>query len=90
MLLYKPVNAVRKILAKHRLINAGLTGIAAFTLVGLLTNDAGVVMAATGLLYLVFPLILLVESERCEGSHPPELQMHPIKISEYRNSGEIL
>lgn len=38
--------------------------------VAFVTNDSGVVMAATGLLYLALPLILVVESARGKKSDP--------------------
>ena len=64
VLSYRPVQAVRAVLSKHRAVNAGFVGILTSTITGLLTNDSGVVLAAIGLLYLAFPLILMVESER--------------------------
>lgn len=63
-LCYRPFDTLRQTLADHCFLNAGFSGILAFAAIGLVTNDAGVVLAATGLLYLVFPLILLVEGKR--------------------------
>jgi len=63
-LAYRPIDVVRRTLSPHPALNAGFIGILAAMCVALLTNDSGVVMAATGLLYLVFPLMLLVENDR--------------------------
>lgn len=64
VLAYRPIGAVRNALSGHTLLNAGFTGILVGMVVAFLTNDSGVVMAATGLLYLAFPLILMVEAAR--------------------------
>ncbi|HEY3417127.1 MAG TPA: hypothetical protein VGM23_09615, partial [Armatimonadota bacterium] len=63
ILLYRPVGVVKRILRKHPLLNAGLLGVTVCMIVGLFTNDSGVAMAATAVLYLVVPLMLLVKEE---------------------------
>ena len=60
---YRPVGMVRFVLRDHPILNAGLLGILLGMTIGFFTNDSGVVMAATGLIYLAFPLMLLVLRE---------------------------
>ncbi|MHB9025734.1 MAG: hypothetical protein ACYC7E_16460 [Armatimonadota bacterium] len=63
-LAYRPINALHRTLSTHPALNASFLGILVAMSVALLTNDSGVVMAATGLLYLVFPLMMLIEGAR--------------------------
>ncbi|HEX2949852.1 MAG TPA: hypothetical protein VHV83_09860, partial [Armatimonadota bacterium] len=60
ILFYRPVGIIKGTLRKHPLLNAGFKGIIIGMVVALLTNDSGIAMAATGLLYLAIPLILMV------------------------------
>ena len=63
VLVFRPVGFVHRTLQKHPLLNAGFMGIAVGMVFGLLTNDSGISMAATGLLYLTVPLLLLSMAE---------------------------
>lgn len=77
VLLFRPVGVVRHLLGKYPWINAGLAGILLGTVIGLLTNDSGIVMAATSLLFLAVPLILLVQQE-LQASHTPTTPPAPL------------
>lgn len=59
LLLFRPVGIVRRVLRAHPLLNAGFLGIVIGLIAAMLTNDSGVAMAATGMLYLAAPLMLL-------------------------------
>lgn len=63
VLFYRPMDIVRRTLRKHPLMNAGFMGILVSTIVAMLTNDSGVVMAATALLYLTVPLMFMAKVE---------------------------
>lgn len=60
----RPVNGKEMLRSDHPIMAAGFSGILAVAIAAFLTNDAGVVMASTTLLYLVLPLILLLESKK--------------------------
>jgi hypothetical protein len=57
---YRPIGFVRATLRDHPIMNAGLQAILLGSLIGLVCNDSGVVMAATSILYLGLPLLLMV------------------------------
>jgi hypothetical protein len=63
VVMYRPIGMVRYVLRDHPIMNAGFLGILLGMIIGFFTNDAGVVMAATGLIFLAFPLMLLVLRE---------------------------
>jgi len=61
---FRPADILREALRSHPLLNAAFAGNLAAMLVALCTNDSGVVMAAVGMIYLVAPLLLLIQAER--------------------------
>jgi len=63
---YRPVGMIRYVLRDHPIMNAGFLAILLGMSIGFFTNDSGVVMAATGFIYLAFPLMLLVLREMAD------------------------
>jgi len=61
---FRPSGILRQTLRPHPLLNAAFIGDLAAMLVGLCTNDSGVVMASVGMLYLSAPILLLIQAER--------------------------
>lgn len=66
VLFHRPVGALQRTLSRHPAMNAGFTGILTGVVVAMLTNDSGVAMAATALLYLAPPLFMMVKAEMDE------------------------
>lgn len=67
-----PSGILQKVLAPYPRLTAGLNAILLGMLLALVTNDSGVAMAATGLPFLVIPVLLLVlervgENKELEG-----------------------
>ncbi|MEA1960432.1 MAG: hypothetical protein U9N81_03935 [Bacillota bacterium] len=60
ILLVRPVGAMRKLRQKRPYLVKGFAGIIAGSLVGLIVNDSGIVLASTASIYLVVPLLLLM------------------------------
>ena len=56
----RPISLVRNAVQQYPILNAGLVGIFIGMMVAFLVNDTGVVMAATGILFLTLPMLLLV------------------------------
>ncbi|HUV05934.1 MAG TPA: hypothetical protein VMX94_12620 [Armatimonadota bacterium] len=63
VLFCRPVGILKRTLGKHPAMNAGFMGILFGAIVAMLTNDSGVATAATSLLYLAMPLMLMVKAE---------------------------
>jgi hypothetical protein len=61
IVLFSKLIGAGKLLAGHKHMSAGFSGILAVAIVAFLTNDAGVVMASTTLIFFAFPLVLLSE-----------------------------
>ena len=56
----RPISLVRDAVRAYPILNAGFVGIFVGMMVAFIVNDTGVVMAATGILFLTLPLLLLV------------------------------
>jgi|GEM_PF-1244112 len=76
IILYRPVGIVQQTMRDHPFLNAGLLGILASMFVGLLVNDSGVSMAATGLLFLTAPMLLMV-MEKMSAQPPASECLNP-------------
>lgn len=63
VIFFKPAGILNVFLTKHNKLNAGFIGMVVGAIVAMFTNDSGVSMAATILLYLALPLIMMVKSE---------------------------
>ncbi len=63
VLFHRPVGVLQRTLSRHPAMNAGFMGIMIGVVVAMLTNDSGVAMAATALLYLAPPLFMMVKAE---------------------------
>jgi len=70
VIFFRPAAILRETLRSHPLLNAAFVGNLAAMLVALCTNDSGVVMAAVGMIYLVMPILLLIQVER-DGEEAP-------------------
>lgn len=66
VLFHRPVGVLQRTLSMHPAMNAGFAGILTGVVVAMLTNDSGVAMAATALLYLAPPLFMMVKAEMAE------------------------
>ncbi|MDH7480458.1 MAG: hypothetical protein QHH26_00615 [Armatimonadota bacterium] len=63
ILFIRPVGILKRTLLKHPIMNAAFAGMLAGAVVGMATNDSGIVMATTTFLYMAFPLIWMVRME---------------------------
>jgi hypothetical protein len=59
-LLYRPMGILKSIIGRYQGIAAGTGAAVAGSIVALLTNDSGIVAAATAMVYVASPIILLV------------------------------
>lgn len=59
IILFNPMGVTQKLFQKHRILNAGFCGLIVGLIVGFIFNDSGVVMMATGILYITFALAIL-------------------------------
>lgn len=62
-LLYKPPYLLKKIFQKYNKLYCGFIGSGVGCFLALLVNDSGIVAAATMMIYIAFPVILLVIDE---------------------------
>lgn len=63
ILFIRPVGILKRMLLKRPMMNAAFAGMLMGAVVGMATNDSGVVMATTTFLYLALPLMLMVRME---------------------------
>ena len=68
ILLFRPVGALKRTQKHYPLLIAGIIGITSGSATAFLTNDSGVVAAATALLYGSLPLLYLVLSKVLQGA----------------------
>lgn len=83
ILFHRPVGVLQRTLSRHPALNAGFMGILIGVIVAMLTNDSGIAMAATALLYLAPPLFMMVRQEMAdEQVSSAQLTARSTRISE--------
>lgn len=84
-LLFRQLLVIRQCLVNRTILNAGFWGMLVGLIIGLLTNDSGVVMAATGLIYLVPPMVALAleaaMTQQAQDARQPVLAVGECDIS---------
>ena len=60
LLLFRPIGMLKSFVQRHPDLTAGLSGVAVASVTALLTNDSGVVAAATTVVFAIAALIVLV------------------------------
>lgn len=58
-LFYKPVKPLRSIFERYKYLNRSWIAVSAASITGFFTNDSGIVMAATAMIYVVFTMLPL-------------------------------
>lgn len=82
ILFRRPAGIMKHSLGKHTVMNAGFMGMLVGIIVAMITNDSGVSMAATSMIFLTLPLILLAKVEMDafgEVSEHPAPNAQPLK-----------
>jgi hypothetical protein len=64
IIFYKPMDMIKKIKKKYPYIASGILGILIGSLLALISNDSGIVAAATMMVYAVAPLIHIAQIEK--------------------------
>jgi len=59
IILFNPMGVTKKLFSGHRILRAGFCGLIVAMVVGFAVNDSGIVMMATGIMYITFSLALL-------------------------------
>lgn len=63
LLLYRPVGIFNDVYKRHEVLIKGLTGATIGSIAALLFNDSGIVAAATAMIYVAPPFVLLIIDE---------------------------
>ncbi len=63
LLLYRPVGIFRDVFRRHEILIKGLTGATIGAIAALLFNDSGIVSAATAMIFVAPPFVLMIMDE---------------------------
>lgn len=63
LLLYRPVGIFRDVFRRHEILIKGLTGATIGAIAALLFNDSGIVSAATAMIFVAPPFVLMIMEE---------------------------